>query len=342
MSLFRLTLDTNPEDCNFHCIMCEEHSPYSNFKEELKKATGYSFRRMPESWLAEIFQQAKELGVKEIIPSTMGEPLLYSGMVTIATLCKEHQIALNLTTNGTFVKFNQAPNAVEEWAKFLLPILSDMKISWNGATAETVSKVQPDLDFAGTIERIKTWVHLRNKYYQNTGHYAKLSWQMTFMTINMHELPDMVKLASQLGIDRIKGHHLWVHFSQLKQYAIKNFPNEITRWNQYVEQAYQAQKEYLKYDGKQIILENITPLSEDKNLQVPDEYNCPFLNRELWISATGKISPCCAPDNLRNSLGDFGNFPSTSLKEVLESQKYLDLVQNYKDIPLCKNCNMRK
>ena len=27
---WRITFDTNPDDCNLHCIMCEDHSPYSS------------------------------------------------------------------------------------------------------------------------------------------------------------------------------------------------------------------------------------------------------------------------------------------------------------------------
>jgi hypothetical protein len=47
-----------------------------------------------------------------------------------------------------------------------------------------------------------------------------------------------------------------------------------------------------------VLLENIIPLTENENTEVPEHYECPFLTKELWISATGKVSPCCAPDNL--------------------------------------------
>ena len=30
---WRITFDTNPDDCNLHCIMCEDHSPYSSTQE---------------------------------------------------------------------------------------------------------------------------------------------------------------------------------------------------------------------------------------------------------------------------------------------------------------------
>ena len=49
--LWRITLDTNPEDCNYHCIMCEEHSEFSYFRERLKRETGVDRRRMPVAYM---------------------------------------------------------------------------------------------------------------------------------------------------------------------------------------------------------------------------------------------------------------------------------------------------
>ncbi len=113
-------------------------------------------------------------------------------------------------------------------------------------------------------------------------------------------------------------------------------------WNKYVKEAYQAQEEFRKPNGEKVLLENIIPLHDNEEIEVPVEHECPFLGKELWISATGKIAPCCAPDNLRKSLGDFGNIESSSIQQVVQSPVYQELVRNYKSKPLCKSCNMRK
>jgi radical SAM protein with 4Fe4S-binding SPASM domain len=109
-----------------------------------------------------------------------------------------------------------------------------------------------------------------------------------------------------------------------------------------VKQAYEAQENFRKPNGEKVILENIIPLHDNETKELPEEYECPFLTKELWISATGNISPCCAPDNLRKSLGDFGNISTTTIEDVLQSSVYTELVINYKMKPLCKTCNMRK
>jgi MoaA/NifB/PqqE/SkfB family radical SAM enzyme len=336
-TLWRITVDTNPEDCNLHCIMCEEHSEYSTFKQKLFEKTGIRHRRMPIDWIEKIFEQAKELGVKEIIPSTMGEPLLYQGIEIFFNLAKKYNIRINLTTNGTF-----AGKTALEWAKIIVPVTSDTKFSVNGATKQTAENIMRGLNFDKQIENIKDFIAFRDDYYHQTGFYSRVSFQLTFMRNNMHELPDIVKLAADLGVDRIKGHHLWTHFPEIEKLSFKCCKEAINEWNEIVDKTYKAVEKYRRSDGSKILLEQINYLSQDEDKEVPEDYECPFLGRELWISATGKITPCCAPDDLRSQLGYFGHFPETSLKDVLNSKAYQNLVKNYKQYPVCKNCVMRK
>ena len=336
-TLWRITIDTNPEDCNLKCIMCEEHSPYSDFIPTLFKETGVKRRRMKFETVEDIFLQAEKLGVKEIIPSTMGEPLLYKEFDKIFKIAEQKNIKINLTTNGTFPK-----KSVQEWAKLIVPNTTDVKISWNGATKETAEKIMKGIDFEKAIENVKEFIKYRDEHFANTGYFCRVTLQLTFMQNNMHELADIIKLAASLGVDRVKGHQLWAHFDEIKDLSMKVSKESISQWNEYVKQAIEAQEKYRKPNGEKVLLENIIPLTENENTEVPEHYECPFLTKELWISATGKVSPCCAPDNLRKSLGDFGNIGNTSIQEVLNSPAYRELVNNYKSIPLCKSCNMRK
>ena len=335
--LWRITLDTNPEDCNLSCTMCEEHSPFSKF---IKEKLNGKRRRMPKEWLESIFQQAKALGVKEIIPSTMGEPLLYKHFAYIVELCYKYNIKMNLTTNGTFPKTTK--KSVTEWAKLLVPITTDIKISWNGATAQTAQKIMLKINFEEALANVKDFIHIRNEYFTETGYKCRVTFQLTFMQNNMHELADIIALAAKLDVDRVKGHQLWTHFDEIKDLSMRHSPESILQWNEYVRQAYDAQEKYRKPNGEKVILENIIPLDVNELQEIPENYNCPFLEKELWISPTGKISPCCAPDEMRETLGDFGNIENDTIESVLNSKNYTNLITNYKQIPLCKTCNMRK
>ena len=336
-NLWRITLDTNPEDCNLSCTMCEEHSPFSKFIRE--KLNGKR-RRMPKEWLESIFQQAKALGVKEIIPSTMGEPLLYKHFAYIVELCYKYGIKMNLTTNGTFPKTTE--KSVTEWAKLLVPITTDVKISWNGATAQTAQKIMLKINFDEAIANVREFIRIRNEHFKTTGYKCRVTFQLTFMQNNMHELADIIALAAKLDVDRVKGHQLWAHFDEIKDLSMKHSAESILQWNKYVEEAYKAQEKYRKHNGEKVILENIIPIELNESQEIPENYNCPFLGKELWISPTGKISPCCAPDEMRQTLGNFGNIENNTIESILNSDNYINLITHYKQIPLCKTCNMRK
>jgi MoaA/NifB/PqqE/SkfB family radical SAM enzyme len=334
---WRITVDTNPEDCNLSCIMCEEHSPYSDFKQKLFAATGIRHRRMPAEWIDKIFREAYDLGVREIIPSTMGEPLLYKHIDRFFRLAEKYNIKINLTTNGTF-----PGKKVKEWAKMIIPVTSDTKISLNGATKETAEKIMLGIDFEQHIHNIREFVRYRNEHYKKTGQYSRITLQLTFMQNNMHELPEIIKLAAQLDIDRIKGHHLWTHFDEIRHLSFQKDVLSLAKWNRIVDEARKTAEQARRPSGKKVQLEQIDHLRPSMTQEVPYEYECPFLERELWISATGKISPCCAPDEQRDMLGDFGHYPDTSLKDVFQSKIYQELVKHYKEHPLCKTCVMRK
>jgi len=339
--LWRITLDTNPEDCNLHCIMCEENSEYSDFKRKLFEKTGTKRRLMPTEWIKPILTEAKALGINEIIPTTMGDPLVSEHFEMIAKEAKKLNLKLNVTHNGTFPR-----KSVKEWANIIIPITSDIKISWNGATKHTAEKIMKGINFQKNLENLKQFVQYRNEYFEETGCYCRVTLQLTFLQQNMHELNEIIKLASEIGIDRIKGHHLWAHFKEIENLSFEYSIESKQKWNEIVKAAFETVEKFRKPGGEKIILENFYSF-ENKTFKVSENLEglkgeCPFLEKELWISATGKISPCCAPDEQRDSLGDFGNYPETKLSEVIKSDIYQNLVKNYKNFELCKTCKMRR
>jgi len=335
--LWRITLDTNPEDCNLNCLMCEENSEYSAFKENLYKSTGKKHRRMPLSWIEPIIQQAAEMGVREIIPTTMGDPLVSPHFERIVASAKENGLKLNVTHNGTF-----PGKGAKEWAEIITPVTSDIKISWNGATRETAESIMKGIDYTQAMKNLKTLLKERDKTKAKTGHYCSISLQLTFMTINLAEIPEIIRLAGTMGVDRVKGHHLWTHFEEIEQLAMTNSQTKINDWNRCLEAIKDVITDLESQNIKAPSLEGFFPICPDSEEKVPTSYDCPFLGKELWISATGQYAPCCAPDEQRKTLGSFGQFPETTLSEVMQSSAYLWLQQHYKEIDLCQHCKMRK
>jgi radical SAM protein with 4Fe4S-binding SPASM domain len=193
-----------------------------------------------------------------------------------------------------------------------------------------------------TVANLEIFLKTRNEYFIKSGRTCSVTLQLTFLESNLHELYDLVLMAIKWGIDRVKGHHLWAHFDEIKDLSMRRNVSAIKRWNKVVEQLYVLRDTMLLPNGQKIILENFTILSEESAEDLAPGGPCPFLGKEAWINHEGKFSPCCAPDNLRQTLGNFGNINDTTLENIWKSSEYQDLQKNYLTYELCKTCNMRK
>ena len=333
---WRITFDTNPDDCNLHCIMCEDHSPYSRTQSDRRKERRPK-RRMGIDLIRRVMEESRGTGLREIIPSTMGEPLLYRHFDEILDLCAEYGVKLNLTTNGTFPQ-----QGAKTWAERIVPVTSDVKISWNGATKETHENVMLGSNWETVVENVRTFIIVRDAHAEAGGNRCRVTFQLTFMEINVSELPGIVKLAAELGVDRVKGHHLWVHFDQMRHQSMRRDPEAIARWNGIVDSAYKVAERNRLPSGQRVLLENIFRLDENDEGDIAPDGVCPFLGQEAWVASDGRFNPCCAPDALRRTLGYFGNVNDTSLYDIWESTEYRDLEANYMANALCQGCNMRR
>lgn len=332
---WRVTFDTNPDDCNLHCVMCEEHSPHSD-RQRQRHAQGKTPRRMPLELAARVLEDLKDTPLREVIPSTMGEPLLYRDFDALIALCMRHGVLMNLTTNGTFPRLG-----AEAWARKLVPILSDVKVSWNGATESTHRAVMGS-SFEVSLQNLRTFLRVRDEHAERFGHRARVTLQLTFLETNVAELPAIVELAAREGVDRVKGHHLWAHFDEVRALSLRRSPESVARWNAAVRAAREVAATSRLPNGAHVLLEHFHELKEGAAEDLAPGGRCPFLGEEAWVSAEGRFDPCCAPDAERRTLGDFGNLHTVSIAEVWSGAPYQALRESYLERALCRGCTMRR
>lgn len=333
---WRITFDTNPDTCNLRCIMCEEHSPHSPLQVQ-RRTEGRPRRLMPFEMIERVVADAAPHGLQEIIPSTMGEPLLYEHFEGILELCERYDVKLNLTTNGTFPRLG-----AEAWARKIVPVTSDVKISWNGATKATHEAIMLGARWEKVLANVRSFIAVRDQHAADGGNRCRVTFQLTFLERNVAELAEMVRLAIDLGVDRVKGHHLWAHFDEIEGQSMRRDVGAIRRWNQAVVEAREAAAERTLPNGRNILLENIFLLDETATEDLAPGGPCPFLGQEAWVSAVGRFDPCCAPDAQRRTLGEFGNLHEQGLMEIWNGDEYRQLVSTYRNRSLCLGCNMRK
>ena len=185
----RITLLTNPDKCNLHCPLC-----FLNQRALLNCGDGCEFgmgemsfeiaRAAIEKYAAARDASGNRL-LREVIPSTMGEPFLYSHFDELLEFCRLIGIPLNLTTNGTF----PGKWAHESAMELLLRSCSDIKVSH--LASEQFG------DWKANVEKL---LCVRNRLSEA----ATVSLQVTLHRKNLDVVPDLVEWASSIGIARIK------------------------------------------------------------------------------------------------------------------------------------------
>ena len=118
--------------------------------------------------------------------------------------------------------------------------------------------------------------------------------------------------------------------------------DSIRRWNEVVDATCAAADRYRLYNGDKVLLENVFKLDDSNDEEIAKGAECPFLGREAWVASDGRFNPCCAPDALRRSLGEFGNVNEVGLYEIWTSDAYRNLRTNHMQNALCQGCNMRR
>lgn len=327
---WRITFETNPDLCNLHCRMCEIHSRYR------KEKSGTS-RIMPISTIERIVASALPFGLREVIPSTMGEPLLYPHFPELLEIVRNNALKINLTTNGTF-----PGSGVRSWAEKILPLATDTKISINGATAETAESIMEGLNFRQQIANLEKYIAVKNEICESGKLSPTVTVQTTFMESNITELPALLELAIDLGADRFKGHHVWVTWDEIHNESLRERESRVTAWNAMVDTLHAIAKARPGPGGSHIRLENIHKLSRVTGGSEPGTSGvCPFIGKEAWISWDGRFDVCCAPDPLRKSLGSFGNAVSTDFMELWQGVLYRELSASPRQGSVCAECNMK-
>ncbi len=300
----RVTLLTNPGVCNLHCPLCflnqralhncnarsaengNGDCPPDNARERFfycnKERRALGMGEMPfevaraaiEKYAAERDASGKRL-LREVIPSTMGEPLLYLHFDELLELCKLLEIPLNLTTNGTFPGKWGSDAAME----LLLRSCCDIKVSYLASE-----------QFDGWKANVEKLVRVRDKLRENTR-CVTVSLQVTLHKKNLQEVPEIVSWASAIGVDRIKWNKV-VFLSTASQslremYALDDASLEALR-NEFRLGEFSASN--VKHEGS-LFFKNCA----DQCAVGGKCESCPFAD-EVWVWPDGHEDHCPNPE----------------------------------------------
>jgi MoaA/NifB/PqqE/SkfB family radical SAM enzyme len=290
-----------------------------------------------------VLEERRGSALREVIPSTLGEPLLWDGMDELLRACDRQGLLVNVTTNGAFA--GRGPTA---WGEAIFPVASDVKISWNGATARTAEAIMAGLDFAAAVDAVRRFVAVRDRLVEGPlasslarGERARptVSFQVTAQEANVGELADIVRLAARLGVDRVKLNHLQPWFPHLEARSLRRSSEAIARWNAAAAATLAGAEEVRLPSGARVVVQNAVPLAPDP--AAPARGPCPFAGREAWIRWDGRLAPCPHREAL-DAFGELGSVAEVPLGALWEAPAFRALVDGVPEHPLCRSCSLRR
>ena len=270
--MHRITLLTNPDKCNLRCALCFlRQNGIVSFSGEMPFETA---KAAIEKYAAEKDSSGNSL-LKEVIPSTMGEPLLYSRFENLLHLCEMSGIKMNLTTNGTFPGKWSSPSLMFE----LVQACSDIKVS-------TLA-----YEMGGFLrhlwrENVAKLIECRKRRLDSS---ARISLQVALHRENLQDLQDIVTWAEQAGVQRIKWNPaVFMPNSAILERRFKLSKQELDTIRQELLKG-SLHSDKIKYEGS-LFLEDPT---EDCPMSGSCE-KCPFTD-EVWIWPDGHEDHCPNP-----------------------------------------------
>lgn len=293
--------------CNFLCTICP------SMREDKKYARPKMGSDLLDKILGEVLPNSATLILGG---NSLGEVTTHREFKRFVSddFNREKRINLRLTTNG--YRLGELAEPVAEKFSFV-------SISFDGATRETYEAIRK-YPYDKIVSNIKRLTAERSA--RRTG--LKVGLGMTLLYDNLHELPMVVDLAAELGVDMVVG-----------SYFIPNFASERYQCLYYHQRYANEMAEKAAERGKALGVEFRMPrfwmpgqrLSKEELR--PVYQSCPLPRTMMNISETGVVTPCCANPTI------MGDLSKQRLEEVWNGKKYVRFREDVGANPYCRICH---
>ncbi|MBT6230265.1 MAG: radical SAM protein [Candidatus Scalindua sp.] len=295
--------------CNIKCNYCFG-AMQGNF---YKKGSEVFFPREP---LLRYVKDAGAIGVRSMAFIGESEPLLNPHVYEAIVVGKKAGVDISLGTNG--ILYN-----TEKAGEEALENLSWIRFNISAASDEAYRKTHASKEFSTAIEKIKFCVNLKQKKHLTTT----IGLQMVLTPSNVDQVVPLAKLGQQLG----------VNYLVIKQCS-DTVENELGIFSRLKE--YDNYSEILK-EAEALSLDNYNVVVKWEKVTNKGKRNydqclgVPFL---LYSSGDGKLYPCGAFFDFKEEEYRMGDLVKQSFKEILESDRYWEVVEKVKRIDVHKDC----
>jgi len=196
--------------CNLKCVTCiQRFSKLSQdeFDEEFGEGYKYwdisfdkrddgNYYKKSDELTPEAFSKIEKVFFPYLISCSFGlsgEPFMNKNLPDYIEIAKKYGIETHMLTNGMTMD-----ETVSE--KIAGGILDKINISFDGATRETFEGIRSGSDFERIKRNIRTLAKIRDRSQVRS---PNINLAPTISAVNFRELPDIVKLGGDLGVDSV-------------------------------------------------------------------------------------------------------------------------------------------
>ena len=231
-----------------------------------------------------------------------GEPYINPDFLEMVAHANDKGIYTITSTNGHFLNDENARKTIESGLDRLI-------ISVDGTTQEVYENYRKEGKLKNVLEGARNVVKWKKKLKSATPH---VIFQFLVVKPNEHQIPEIYRLAEEIGIDEVK-----LKTAQVYNYRDGNelIPTieKYSRYQQQSDGTYRVKNELLNHCWK------------------------------LWhacvISWDGLVLPCCFDKDAQHRLGDL---KENSFREIWQGEEYTqfrkDLLGGRDQIEICTNC----
>ena len=299
------SIDIEPIDtCNFACDHCQ-------VTHWTRKTT-----RLTTERLISILRQLPML--RQIKLQGMGEPLLNRRVIEMLEEAESGGAAVSIVTNGSVYPENVAQRLSSLRGTTIV-------ISMDGATAETFEAIRVNGNFHKVIDNVADMVRRRGR-----SVWPGIELRSVVTLRNAHELPDLVRLAKRLGVDKLTATTLLTDWGKEEMEELIA-PIDVSRKDAQVDQSI--------WESREVAAEIGMPLSVEHGQRYSKANRCPWPWQSSYIAANGDVVPCCQIAD--SSVVKMGNVFDEPFADVWNDDKYRELRRRIADddIPhYCRSC----
>ena len=273
--------------CDLDCTFCQSR--------ELRKAR--PAMHMPFEHFERIIKELDFLVSVGLVG--MGEPTLHPEFFRMVELADSLGIATNTVTNCN--------RHSDQTARRLVSVgLKKIAVSIDGASPQTYQQTRIGGDFRRTIANLERLVRLRG-----SARLPRIEVQMVALESNYDEIPELVRLCARIGVDSL---------------MIQGRPTDWGK-DRYVGKtvgvaARTAGQRYEQRLREAIALGAELGLECDDHRSLYDrDHTCPKPWRDVYVSTTGEVVPCCTIADPR--VVCLGNLLEQSFREIWNGPRYV-------------------